>query len=141
MSPRRTIRNGCSPLISGGIVTAGRKSPKCGEYCLTIYITGRDEPDPDSGRFGSDYRSTLRSGSLKYLSGKSPCAQISRRFASIFYKGGSRSPGRWLSLTGSRLILSRITQNLLEIVEPGNRKRSTFFCSQFDVTGWYLKIS
>ena len=55
---------------------------------------------------------------------------------------------RWLSLFGladlahrkCRLIFSRITQHLFEFGEPRNRKTATFFCSQFDVAGWYLKI-
>ena len=31
-------------------------------------------------------------------------------------------------------------RDLLEIVEARNRKGSTIFCSQFEVTGWYQKI-
>ena len=32
----RTIRNSYPPLPNGGIVSAGLKSPKCNEYCLTV---------------------------------------------------------------------------------------------------------
>ena len=40
--------------------------------------------DPASVHFGSDYRSTLRSGLQKNLSGESPYVQISRKSVSIF---------------------------------------------------------
>ena len=43
-----------------------------------------DELESDSGRFGLDYRSTLRSGLQKNLSGESPYVQISRKSVSIF---------------------------------------------------------
>ena len=59
-----------------------------------------DELDPDFGRFGMDYQSTLRSVLQKNLSGESPCVQISRKSESIFLAkvaltlrtGGSCSP-------------------------------------------------
>ncbi len=32
------------------------------------------------------------------------------------------------------------TCDLLEIVEARHKRASTIFCSQFDTSGWYLKI-
>jgi len=48
------MSSGCSSLSNGGIATAGLKLPMFSDYCLTIFITGMDEPDHDSGRFESD---------------------------------------------------------------------------------------
>ena len=66
-----------------------------------------DELDPDTGRFGMDYRSTLRSGLQKYLSGGESvhALQYPINPGAIFLR-------KWLSLSGEPTVADAVCDRI-----------------------------